>query len=115
MKPFTATYVAGKVKTTPSSGGTNPSSGGTSQSRVVTKVVLPIMGGVIVEGGKTPFETAFTGGKPNPAWTQLVNQAVPNSPNQLRSVGSKSTTAYNLRRAGLPDKFKKGDGIMFFC
>ena len=71
------------------------------------------MGGVIVEGGKTPFETAFTGGKPNPAWTQLVNQAVPNSPNQLRSVGSRYTTAYNLRRAGLATKFKKGDAIRF--
>ena len=116
MKPLAATSVARKVKTSPSSGGTNPSSGGSSQSLVVTKVVPPIMGGVIVEGGKYPVETAFTGGKPNPAWTKLVNPTAVNvSPNQLRSVGSKSTTAYNLRRAGLPDKFKKGDGIMFFA
>jgi len=52
MKPFAATSGAGKLKTSPSSRGTNPSSGGTSQSLVVTKVVPPIMGGVIVEGGE---------------------------------------------------------------
>ena len=73
MKPLAATSVAGKVKTSPSSGGTNPSSGGSSQSLVVTKIFPPNMGGVIVEGGKSPVETAFIGGKSNPACTQLVN------------------------------------------
>jgi len=58
MKSFTATYIAGKAKTT-------PSSGGTSQSLVVTKVVPPTMDGVTVEGGKTAVEIAFTGCKPN--------------------------------------------------
>ena len=55
---------------------------------------------VTVEGGKTPFETAFTGGKPNPT-RQLVNQVVLDNPNQLRSVELKCTTACNLHRAGL--------------
>jgi len=44
-----------------------------------------------------------------------VNQAVNNSPNQLRPVGPKCITAYNLRRAGLAKKFKKGDALMFFA
>jgi len=79
MKPFAATSVAGKVRI-------NPSSGGTSQSLVVTKVVLPTVCGVIVEGGKTPYETAFTGGKPNSAWTQLVNQAVLDSQSVRDSI-----------------------------
>ena len=100
--PFAVISVAGSVGTTPSSGGPTPSSGGTTQSFVVTKVVPPTMGGVIVEGGKTPVEIAFSGGKPNPAWTHLVKQkSVNDSPNQLRSVESKCTTAFSLRRAGL--------------
>ena len=94
IKQFAATSGAGKEKTT-------PSAGGTSQSLVVTQDVPTTMCGVNVEGGKTPVEAAFTGGKPNPACTQLVNQAVLDSPNQIRSIESKCTTAYNLRRASL--------------
>ena len=104
MKPFAATSVAGKVKT-------NPSSSGTSQflvvTQVVTQVVPPTMSGINVEGGENPYEIAFTGDKPNLAWTQLVNQAVLDIPNQLHLVGSKRTAAYNLRRAGFDTMFQE--------
>jgi len=74
------------------------------------------MGGFIIEDEKFPVEIAFTGGKANPAWMQLVKPTVvSDTPNQLRSVSSKSITAYNLRRAGFVSKLKKGDSIMYFA
>lgn len=56
----------------------------------------------IVEGGKIPFEIAFTGGKPNPAWTQLASET-------QSGQSAQRDILYNLRRGSFDTKFKKGD------
>jgi len=58
---------------------------------------------------------SWTGGKPKPDWSGLATPLNCNeNPNQLRSVGPKSTTSYNLRRTGREEKYKSGGNLETF-
>lgn len=78
----------------------------------------PTMGGLRDFG--THFD-AWTGGKPNSAWTALakVNPKMGN-PNQLRSYNIRGRSAFNARRSGLytdepTRRFKPGGDLDYFC
>jgi hypothetical protein len=59
---------------------------------------------------------AWTGGKPHCSWTKLDSSASSKmiSPNQLRVVGPKGITSYNLRSTGPGTKYKKGGDLESF-
>ena len=71
----------------------------------------PKIGGIAqVDSDK---QIAWTGGKPNPYWTDLDVDALrtPTKPTQYRSHGTSDVKSYTYRTTGLKSKFDKSSDL----